>query len=107
MTRRLKTWPEFFTDIELGRKTFEIRVGQFKPGDVLELQEFDPCKACQASGEHPNGLDACEHCQGTKGKYTGKQLDVVVTYVTSYGQPFGQQVLGIRKVQKPALCAAN
>lgn len=107
MTRRLKTWPEFFTAIESGRKTFEIRVGQFKPGDVLELQEFDPCKACQASGEHPNGLDACEHCQGTKGKYTGKQLDVVVTYVTSFGQPFGQQVLGIRKVQKPALCAAN
>lgn len=108
MTRhRLKTWPEFFGAILEGQKTFEIRVGRFAPGDVLQLCEFVPCNGCKATGEHPNGLDDCEHCRGTKGEYTGRETEVRVTYVTDFGQPCGQQVLGIQKVIKPAMWAAN
>jgi len=94
--RDLKTWPEFFGAILDGSKSFEIRVGDFVAGEALNLREFVPCATCNATGEHPNGLDACENCDGTKGSYTGAEQAVAVTYVTSFGQPYGQKVLGIQ-----------
>lgn len=44
MIHQLKTWPKYFRAIQLGEKTFEIRINDrdFKPGDILALQEFDP-----------------------------------------------------------------
>ena len=40
----LKIWPDFFDDVALGNKRFEIRKNDrdFKKGDVLNLREFNP-----------------------------------------------------------------
>lgn len=61
MTHALKTWPEYYKQVELGVKTFEIRRKDrdFKVGDILFLQEYDP----------------------NLGEYTGKQLSRKVTYI--------------------------
>lgn len=39
-----KTWPELFQDILDGKKTFDVRIADFKckKGDILVLQEWDP-----------------------------------------------------------------
>ena len=41
---KLKTWPKYFLDVREGVKTFEFRKNDrdFKVGDFLLLQEFDP-----------------------------------------------------------------
>lgn len=47
MQHFLKTWPQYFSEIAQGRKTFEIRSCKdrvFQAGDSLLLQEFDPVK---------------------------------------------------------------
>ena len=40
----LKSWPQFFTRVISGEKTFELRVNDrdFKLGDFLFLREYDP-----------------------------------------------------------------
>ena len=40
----LKTWPEYFTSIDLGLKNFEIRENDrgFDEGDLLVLKEWNP-----------------------------------------------------------------
>ncbi len=40
----LKTWPEFYDDIDSGRKSIEIRRDDrgYKTGDVLKLREWNP-----------------------------------------------------------------
>ncbi len=60
---QLKTWPQFFDDIEADLKPFEIRNNDrdFKVGDTLILRRFDPL---------------------TK-KYTGKHLVREIGYITS------------------------
>lgn len=65
----LKIWPEFFTAIVEGKKTFEIRVNDrdFKVGDILILREWH------------NLLE----------KYTGRIVSRKVTYITqgAFGLP--------------------
>ena len=43
-THKLKTWPELFQYSLTGLKTFEIRLNDrdFKVGDILNLQEYEP-----------------------------------------------------------------
>ncbi len=40
----LKTWPQFYGEVEAGRKAFEIRLNDrgFAVGDVLWLKEYEP-----------------------------------------------------------------
>lgn len=40
----LKCWPDFFSDVQDGSKTFEFRKDDrdFQIGDLLDLHEFDP-----------------------------------------------------------------
>lgn len=61
MIHELKIWPEYFEAVKSGKKTFEIRKNDrnFKEGDILVLKEFVP----------------------TEGEYTGRSIEVVVTYV--------------------------
>ena len=60
MKHKLKTWPVFFWDVATGGKTFEIRKNDrdFKVGDQLILQEYDPDKK----------------------EYTGTEYSVMVDY---------------------------
>lgn len=56
-----KVWPEYFRKIKEGKKTFDVRLADFKcaPGDILVLGEWNP---------------------KTK-KYTGRSMKKKVTYV--------------------------
>jgi glyoxylate utilization-related uncharacterized protein len=56
-----KTWPEMFAAILAGKKTFDLRLADFKvkAGDILVLREYDP---------------------KTK-TYTGRVLEKQITYV--------------------------
>lgn len=57
---RLKTWPQFFDAIADGSKRFELRKNDrdFRVGDVLRLQEWNP----------------------NNERFTGREMDVEVTY---------------------------
>lgn len=72
---KLKTWPKFFHAVRGGWKTFEIRQNDrdFKAGDVLILQCFDP----------------------DTNTYNGEEEARRVTYVTSFEQKPGFVVMGI------------
>lgn len=79
-THDLKTWPEFFSAVESGAKTFEIRLNDrdYKIGDVLKLREWD-----RSTGEH-----------------TGKVVFRRVTYITTNSTfvPAGYCCMGLSKV---------
>ncbi|KAF6602368.1 DUF3850 domain-containing protein, partial [Bacillus sp. EKM417B] len=70
----LKILPEYFKALKDGRKTFEIRHDDrgFKEGDTLSLNEWQD-------------------------GYTGRSIEVEVTYVTDFEQKSGNVVLGIKK----------
>ena len=73
-----KIWPQFFNDVLHHGKRFEIRKDEddIQPGDILNLQEWDPAKE----------------------EYTGRQAACTVTYVfraDNYEQDFGL---------KPGIC---
>lgn len=61
MMHDLKCWPEYFSDVESGIKTFELRVNDrnYRIGDLLFLREFCP----------------------EKQEYTGKKIMRFVSYV--------------------------
>lgn len=80
MTHALKTWPEYYKAINDGRKTFEIRKfdRDFKVGDKLLLQEYDPKTT----------------------KYTGSEAERDITYLMNggaFGIEVGYVVLGIKE----------
>jgi hypothetical protein len=61
----LKTWPNYFDAVVDGTKTFEVRINDrdYKVGDVLHLQEYNL------------GRDA---------PYTGRSIEVIVTYLLEH-----------------------
>jgi len=71
----LKTWPEYFTPVALGLKTFEIRKNDrnFAVGDTLRLYEYDPV---------------------TK-QSSGRDVWASITYMTDFAQQPGFVVLAI------------
>lgn len=71
----LKTWPEFYRAVECGVKRFEIRKNDrgFGVGHKIVLQEYDPSAS----------------------RYTGRQLDFVIDYLTPFLQQEGYVVMGI------------
>ena len=70
---RLKTWPEFYKEVLLGTKTFEIRKNDraFKVGDLLILQEWSPERG-----------------------YTYREEGYFVRYITDWEQKPGYVVMG-------------
>lgn len=64
---KLKSWPQFFEAILRGDKKHELRRNDraFRTGDILLLHEFDP------------EINA----------YTGRQVHVEITYITSLENP--------------------
>lgn len=64
----VKSWSHFFQEIKAGRKLHDMRDlkdRDYRVGDTVTLQEYD-----QFSG-----------------KYTGAELDVTITYITSADTP--------------------
>lgn len=85
ITHNVKIWPQFFDDVQDGRKPFEYRRDDrpYEVGDIMHLSEYRP------------GV----------GEFTGRAVDVVITYVMRYdrstekiGLPPGYCILGIRPV---------
>ncbi len=84
-----KILPRYFELIKSGKKTFEIRLGDFeiKEGDILLLREWNP----------------------EKKEYTGRELKLEVTYVTNTKQQkhwskeeidkYGLWVIGFRSTE--------
>lgn len=83
----LKVWPEFFDDLENGRKTFELRKfdRDFREGDTLRLREYDPKKD---DTQPPGGL----HIGRIRDGYSGREVRRLVTYV--FGSDFGAVARG-------------
>lgn len=73
-THELKTWPPAFEAILTGRKSYEIRRTDrhFAVGDTLWLREWE--------------LRSCRDDSGVYGHYTGREIRVVVTYLTPGGE---------------------
>lgn len=74
----LKTWSEYYQEVEKGTKTFEIRKNDrdFTVGDILILKEYDPVRET----------------------YTGKSINMEVTYILDK-QPYiseGYVCMGMR-----------
>lgn len=72
---RLKTWPVYFYAVTAGNKNFEIRKNDrdFKVGDVLILQCFDP----------------------ETQTYNGQEVAMRVTYISDWDQKPGNVVMGL------------
>jgi hypothetical protein len=70
----LKTWPPYFQEIYIGRKTFEVRRNDrdFRPFDILWLREFDP----NWRGD-----------MGERGRFTGRECRRMVGYMMRSGDP--------------------
>ena len=84
MTHKLKTWPQYFSAIKDGRKSFEARLNDrdFHVGDILCLQEWVECKMCGKASQ------ACTKCGGNKGWTTGAEILREVAYIV-HGPAFG------------------
>jgi len=64
----VKSWPHLFEAVASGLKTHEVRKltdRDYRVGDILRLQEYDP----------------------TAQEYSGRELRVKITYVTSAETP--------------------
>ncbi|MBO0473265.1 DUF3850 domain-containing protein [Enterococcus ureasiticus] len=76
----LKIAPVFYRDVVSGKKKFEIRVNDrnFLEGDHLILQEFE------------------------NGKYTGNEIEVLITYIPNFQLLDDYVVMGIEPVEGPS-----
>jgi hypothetical protein len=79
MIHELKTWPEYYRDVTLGIKNFEVRKTDrlFCIGDKLVLKEFDPDTG-----------------------YTGRSCEREITYILHGGQfgiEIGYCVMGLKR----------
>ena len=79
MIHELKTWPDPFSAVFSGAKTYEIRRADrpYRAGDVLHLREWDPATET----------------------YSGREMTAVITYLTpggAWGLPVEVCVMAIR-----------
>lgn len=79
-THYLKIAPVFYEAVISGKKKFEIRVNDrnFLEGDHLRLREFED------------------------GKYTGNEVEVLVTYIPDFPLPDNYVVMGIELIEEEA-----
>ena len=80
MTHELKVWAEYFNEVATGKKPFEVRKNDrnFKENDILFLREWN---------------------NETK-EYTGRSVQLIVTYILHGGQfgiARGYVVMGLQK----------
>lgn len=74
INHRLKILPQYFQDVTVGDKTFEIRKNDrdYKVGDNIVLSEYED------------------------GQYAGRNILAIITYITDYGQKDDYVVFGIK-----------
>lgn len=77
----LKCWPEFYGCVEDDSKPFEIRYNDrdYHVGDVLRIHEYEPLPGDQ------------------EGRYTGREVEKTITYMTAFNQKPGWVVLGLSR----------
>ena len=70
----LKSHPEYFEQVWIGEKTFEVRVNDrgYKVGDIVTFREFDLLRP-QGEGELKEDREASQ--------YTGRQCSYRISYV--------------------------
>ena len=83
MIHELKTWSEYFEEVFMGHKTFEVRKNDrdFKVGDTLILKEWNDFREI----------------------FTGRELTKTVTYVFkggSFGLEEGFVVMAIKSISE-------
>lgn len=92
----LKCWPVDFAAIMRGEKTHDARRDDrgFSVDDVLRLHEWTP--------DDPSARDFMASGKKIRGTYTGRTMDVVVTYITrgQYGLPPDLAVMSIKRESK-------
>ncbi|NEZ54976.1 DUF3850 domain-containing protein [Adonisia turfae] len=98
-THNLKSWPHHFWPVVRGEKPFEIRKNDrdFKVGDYLALQEYDPALAARAM-ESLDSSDRESVEQAIQSGYTGQNSLFQITYITDFQQQAGYVVMGIKSV---------
>jgi len=76
-THELKTWPASYAEIAAGRRRHEVRKADrnFKVGDVVLLQEYDPSAKERITGDPPEGVG-----------YTGREVWARITAITKPGE---------------------
>ena len=74
INHQLKILPQYFQDVTVGDKTFEIRKNNrdYKVGDNIVLSEYED------------------------GQYTGRNILAIITYITDYGQKDDYVAFGIK-----------
>jgi Domain of unknown function (DUF3850) len=76
----LKIWPQYFSRVADGTKTFEVRKNDrgFQLGDTICLKEFDPDEEWLSDNGLPGQAGGwINH----KGKYSGRELEFTIGYV--------------------------
>jgi hypothetical protein len=85
-THNLKTWPEYFKLVKNDIKKYEFRKNDrnFEVGDLLVLEEFNPCIRCFGSGRVWDGnagdRTSCD-CSPEHGTYTGRNITRTITHI--------------------------
>jgi len=77
MTHELKILPAFFEAVLVGDKRFEVRNNSdrgFQRGDIVTLMEYGPA-------------------------FTGRRIEVQITYVSNYAQKEGYVVFGFNLIK--------
>ena len=103
MIHDLKCWPEGFQAVLEGTKSHEVRPNdrRFQVGDTLHLREFEPHEECQGRGRvWGNGDTEDCGCPKPHGRYTGRECEVEISYITeagTFGLPENRLVMSIRK----------
>lgn len=78
LTHSVKSWPHLFAATRSGEKKHEMRKvsdRDYRVGDVLRLQEYIP----------------------DPGRYTGEEVFVKITYITSFDNPCALSSDGLRE----------
>jgi hypothetical protein len=107
MRHELKTWPGGFDAISRQLKSHEIRPADrdFRVGDELLLREWVPAHlfGCEWTREGTCDLCGREIGKPAIGRYTGRELSVIVTYITpegKFGCPAGFVVMSVSLIRR-------
>lgn len=82
MTHELKIWPEYFSAVREGIKTFEYRLNDrnYQVGDILVLKEY----------------------LSESKEYTGREVSVVITYILPVKDNY--VIMSVKLMKENGIC---